>query len=96
MSRHITYRLSEDEYTELMKVAGGKSANLKARELLLESLFSTDKNSELSLKISLRILTILQQYIGQTSDETTVAKVFNLAFDDENVLLQKMGMSPNE
>lgn len=93
MSEQVIFRLDDGDYEELQKRAGGASVNLKAREILLDALYSQDTNSELSLKVAVRTHTVLLRLVEALLEPEKAAILFQNAAEDEQVILSKMGLS---
>ena len=96
MSKLIQFKVSDDEYQDILKSTKGKSANLLAKKVFLESFYSEYEMKHLvdnlldinkrTFNCSLAIYSIFNQYIDQTLSADQASKIMEEALKQEEEL----------
>lgn len=93
MSPVISFRISPEDHQKLTEIARDTTPNMMAKQMFLDALYRQDQNTDYTLKVSIRALTIMQRLTAELTGTDRAGEVLALAHEDEKQLLAKVGLS---
>lgn len=92
----IQFKVSDDDYNSIAGLDSGKSANLIAKQIVLDALIREKETADQTLIMAIRSLTFLQRYAQATLPPEKLGEVFTQAQEDEKEIAKKVGAAGYE